>query len=158
MIQIRTATMEDYEAICQLTLQVDQLHIAWYPEYFRLPQGPSRERIFIQTWHGREESEIFLALDESGLVGLLMIVIEVFPDFPIMQAGYRKATVDNLVVEQNNQGRGIGKQLMEAAEVWARQQKAQEMSLQVYEKNQKAQAFYRQLDFEPVSQLMRKKI
>lgn len=158
MIQIRPATMTDYEAICQLTMQVDRIHIDWYPEYFRLPSGPSRERIFIQTWMGRDESEILLAFDASGLVGLLMIVIEIFPAFPIMQEGYRKATVDNLVVEQNNQGRGIGKQLMKAAEDWARTQQAQELSLQVYEKNQGAQRFYQQLGFETVSHLMRKKM
>lgn len=158
MIQIRAARMEDYEAICLLVRQVDAIHVAWHPEYFRLPDGPERERTFIQTWIEGQGTEILLALDSNGLVGVLMLMLETHHPMPILVPNQLHAVVDNLVVEEHNRGKGIGRALMEASLQWAEEKGATELRLQVYEKNKAAQQFYEELGFEPLSHTLRKSI
>ncbi|MEM7373992.1 MAG: GNAT family N-acetyltransferase [Bacteroidota bacterium] len=158
MIEIRTARMEDYEAICQLVRQVDAIHVEKYPEYFRLPDGHTRERAHIQLWIERQDRDILLALDESGLVGVLMVILEKEIPMSIVVENQRYAVVDNLVVEEQNRGRGIGKLLIEASHLWGKERGAMEMRLQVYAKNVQAQGFYKALGFEPLTHQLRKKV
>ena len=158
MIHIRPATMEDYEAICLLFRQVDGLHAAWYPEYFRMPEGPNRSQAYIHNWIKKAHTEIFLAFDESGLVGALMIVLERPPGFPIDQPDQVHAAIDNLVVEEQVRGKGIGRRLMKEAGIWAKERGASELRLQVYQKNTAAKRFYEKLGFEPVIEVLRRGI
>ena len=99
-----------------------------------------------------------MALDNSGLVGLLMILLEQPGEFPIVQPAYIQAVIDNLVVDEQARGKKVGRRMMEQAEIWAKERKARELRLQVYEQNRAAKAFYEALAFEPLSHVLRKRL
>lgn len=61
----------------------------------------------------------------------------------------RHGHVENLAVVAEAEGRGVGRQLMAAAEAWARQRGYRRMTLNVFHTNQRAQAVYHRLGYEP---------
>jgi ribosomal protein S18 acetylase RimI-like enzyme len=63
-------------------------------------------------------------------------------------------TVPLLAVAPNAQGRGIGRLLMAAAEEWSRDQGHRLLHLEVFANNDKAQAFYQNLGFQPETLVM----
>jgi ribosomal protein S18 acetylase RimI-like enzyme len=64
--------------------------------------------------------------------------------------------VDTLVVKEGFRQQGIGQKLMDKVHQWAISRGANEVELNVYEFNQEAMAFYRQLGYETISQKMSK--
>lgn len=63
-------------------------------------------------------------------------------------------TVALLAVAPTAQGRGIGRLLMEAVEDWSREQGYRLLHLEVFANNDKAQAFYQNLGFQPETSVM----
>ncbi|RMG70942.1 MAG: GNAT family N-acetyltransferase [Bacteroidetes bacterium] len=158
-IQIRPAEEADHVAICRLLAQADELHIGWHPEYFRLPEdGQHRTLPFLRQWIAHEQSDILLAIDEAGLVGLAMVFIEQPLAFPIIRPEARWVTVDNLVVDASRRQQGIGSQLLQAVHAWARERGVGELRLKVYERNEEARQFYDAQGFTPLSHELRRKV
>lgn len=158
-ISIRSAEVADYAAICRLLEQADHLHIGWHPEYFRSPvEGPHRTATFIRQWIEHEHADILLAIDEAGLVGLAMVLIEQPLSFPILRPETRWVMIDNLVVDEARRRQGIGDQLLQAANDWARSRGVGELRLKVYDRNEEAQQFYTAQGFVPLSHELRRAV
>lgn len=158
-ISMRPAEVADYAAICRLLEQADHLHIGWHPEYFRLPvEGPHRTPTFIRQWIEHEHADILLAIDQAGLVGLAMLIIEQPMAFPIVRPETRWAVIDNLVVDEARRHQGIGTQLLQAANDWARARGIGELRLKVYARNAEAQEFYAAQGFSPLTQELRRPV
>ncbi|GAB4418860.1 MAG: hypothetical protein OHK0039_30720 [Bacteroidia bacterium] len=155
-VRIREASTDDYAAICTLLEQVDRLHLAWYPEYFRQPDGPRRDFTFIQQWIGHPDGAILLALDPAGLVGLAMLLVEQAAVFPILLPNRARVVIENLVVDEGHLRQGVGHQLVSAATDWARARGIGELQLQVYAKNETARQFYEAEGFGMLSVQLRK--
>lgn len=64
-------------------------------------------------------------------------------------SGETIGTVPLLAVMPKAQGLGVGRCLMNEAEIWAREQNCRLLHLEVFANNHKAQKFYRTLEFEP---------
>ncbi len=62
-------------------------------------------------------------------------------------SGEPQATIGELVVDEDVEGQGIGRQLVEAAEQWARMRQLSFLTLVTGAANQSARGFYRQLGF-----------
>ena len=92
--------------------------------------------------------DTLLAVDDSGR----------FAGFAQLQAGRAPACVathqpvelKRFYVDKPWQGRGVARDLMAAVERAARARGARELWLGVWERNQRAQAFYRRCGFRPV--------
>jgi GNAT superfamily N-acetyltransferase len=54
-----------------------------------------------------------------------------------------------LAVTANAEGKGVGRVLMEAAEAWAREQKLEMLSLNVFAANERARRVYERLGYTP---------
>ena len=67
-------------------------------------------------------------------------------------------TVPLLAVDPKAQGMGVGQQLMQAAEHWAKAQGYRLLHLEVFANNHKAQGFYQHLGFEAETLHMIKEI
>ncbi|WNJ16825.1 GNAT family N-acetyltransferase [Pontibacter sp. G13] len=147
---VRSATPSDFPAINGLLEQVDDLHVGWYPEYFRSVDPPARSDKHLTFWLEDPAREVLLAFDGIGLAGLAMLVLERPSGIPLLQ-DFPYVLIDNLVVDQSARGKGIGKALVEASQLWAKDLGVTQVQLKVYDKNQGAMKFYDHIGFEPLA-------
>ncbi|UCC89629.1 MAG: GNAT family N-acetyltransferase [Anaerolineales bacterium] len=93
---------------------------------------------------------IFVAEDERGLaVGLLSASLR----WTLWHAG-PCMIIEELIVDEEARGQGVGRALIQAALDWARGQGCSEVEVSTEQANVKAQAFYRQLGFESTALLL----
>jgi ribosomal protein S18 acetylase RimI-like enzyme len=87
------------------------------------------------------------------IIGVVSLHIYDVSDQPMMLQG-RRAYVEDLVVDQAYRGRGVGRQLMEAAHNWAEHHGARQVVLTVWNGNREAQQFYEQVGYRPINQVL----
>lgn len=150
---IREAVEGDYEALCEIIDQVDELHRDKLPRRFRAAEGPVRTREFISNAIDAPDIGLFVAEIEPALTGFVHVIIRKTPDIPIL-VPRRYAVVDNLAVRTEHRRHGIGHALMERVQTWARAQGATSIELRAYAFNRPAIDFYRKLGYDIVSHHM----
>jgi ribosomal protein S18 acetylase RimI-like enzyme len=150
---LRAARYTDYDALCALLEEIDELHREQHPEFFRQPPGPARSASYMRSLIADSKVGFFVAVEEEALVGCIIIAAHQTPDLPIlMPRSY--AVVDCVVVREAVRGRGVGRALMARGERWARERGLEAIELNVFEFNTAAQAFYEELGYEVVSRRM----
>lgn len=102
------------------------------------PPEVSYSRKELESFIGQPEARTWVAVEGESVVGFL--VVDRVPE----QLGHI-ITVD---VVEAWRGRGVGKQLMEAAEAWAEALGLRLMSLETAEDNRAAQRFYEARGYE----------
>lgn len=145
-VDIRPATLMDYEPICTLMAQVDALHRRTHPDRFREAQ-PVREKVFLQSWLDDKDKHIWVAEGNPGIAGVIMFAVRQTPDEPFL-VSRTFIQVDTLVVDERHQRKGIGQALMEAVHQWGREHLISDIELVVWTFNEAAIAFYRHLGYE----------
>ncbi|MCG2767492.1 MAG: GNAT family N-acetyltransferase [Anaerolineae bacterium] len=152
---IRKATLDDYDELCGLIAEVDELHRINLPQRFREPEGPTREWDYLRSVITDENVGFFVAEDDGELVGFVHVVVRDSRDIPIL-VPRRYAFIDSIAVREELRGTGIGRVLMERAHEWATSMGATEMELNVFEFNEDAVAFYLKLGYRTVCREMSK--
>ena len=147
-MRVRTATLRDYEAMCVLFDELDELHRQARPDLFRRFAGPARTREQVARWLSEVGSTILLAVDEAGVIGLAVLLTR--PASGFAGAVPRKVIeLDNVVVRADRRGRRIGRRLLAAAVEWARQRRANHLEVTVHAFNRDARRFYEGFGFAP---------
>lgn len=83
-----------------------------------------------------DDRAVFVAEDESGTLGWAAVCVE---------EGFvegRQAWIEGFVVDQDSRGRGIGGQLLEVAEAWARERGCGTVRVQSNVLRERAHGFY----------------
>jgi ribosomal protein S18 acetylase RimI-like enzyme len=155
-VEIRSATLMDYDRICELMAQVDALHRNTHPDWFCEAQ-PVREKAFLQSWLDDTDKHIWVAEGNSGIAGVTMFAVRQTPDVPFM-VSRTFIQIDTLVVDERQQRRGIGRTLMEAVHQWGREHLISDIELVVWAFNEAAIAFYRRLGYEMLYYRMHQKL
>jgi diamine N-acetyltransferase len=153
MVNIRPATIDDYDAISALFAEGDRLHAEHLPSRFRLPTGIPRSRQLVESCIVGPDATILLADDDGRGVGFAQLVVRDAPPNPIL-IPTRVGVLDTIVVSAADQRRGIGRLLLDAAVAWFRSRAASQIELNVYEFNHSAIAFYESLGFTTRSRTM----
>ena len=143
---IREATMQDYEALLPIFHEVNEHHRRALPHIFCRPDGPIRSRDYMHGLFADDDSAIFVAECDQGIVGEVKIALRESRDIPIL-VPRRYAVVDTLVVLEAYRRAGIGQALMERAHDWARARGVTQVDLTVWEFNAGAMAFYERLGY-----------
>jgi 2,3-bisphosphoglycerate-dependent phosphoglycerate mutase len=155
---IRPAQEADLAAMCQLYAEVDGLHVEAHPEIFHAVQDPLWRQEHLRAQLGQAETSLLVAERAGELVGVVLTYLRnETGEIPIM-ARRRYAKVSDLVVRHDQRRRGLGSQLMAAAEEWAQAQGAIEIELNVWEFNQEAMRLYAKLGYERLVQRLRKRL
>jgi ribosomal protein S18 acetylase RimI-like enzyme len=152
-LNIRQASSRDYDGLCTLIDELDRLHRHHMPDRFRKPEGPVREEQFILGLIADENVGLFVAEKEGQLVGFVHAAVRDVASIPIL-VPRRYAQVVDLVVKNDFQRMGIGRALMDKVHDWALAQGATYVELGVWEFNQSAIAFYRQLGYKTIVRRM----
>jgi diamine N-acetyltransferase len=153
---IRQVAENDYEELNALFEEIDEHHRNALPHIFKKPDGPARTREFLAGVIADRSTVIFIAEMQSQIIGLVYAYIRSVPEVPI-RISYRAGEVDQLIVKKKYRYLGVGKALMEMVHQWAGQMKLDRLELNVWDFNQTARDFYRELDYEPAFHRMWKR-
>ena len=145
---IRPAAENDYEGLNVLFEEIDEHHRKALPQIFRKPDGPARTRDFLSGVLADQNAVIFLAETQDQIIGLIYAYIRSIPEIPI-RIPCRVGEVDHLIVMNRYRRYGVGKALMEMVHQWADQMKLDRLELSVWDFNEGARDFYRELDYKP---------
>lgn len=129
MITIRSATTEDIEALTGLF----DLYRVWYHQ----PSNIAAAKKFLLQRMEKNESVIFVAVQEKALVGFTQL----YPIFSSVSL-QRSWLLNDLYVQGNARKQGVAKQLLEAARQHGVQTEAKWLLLQTGNDNYSAQSVY----------------
>jgi ribosomal protein S18 acetylase RimI-like enzyme len=155
--QIRRARHEDWTRVAELLREIDELHAALAPGYFRASARAEGE------WRRLLAEPTALALVADGgpsggaAVGFLSLRVYDTPADPAM-VPRRRGHVETLVVDARQRRRGIGRRLLAEATGWARAQGAVEVVLTTWSGNAAADAFYERLGYQVLSRVLRRDV
>ncbi len=154
---IRRAKEEDFLEITVLYRESFQLHHKAHPKIYKAtPKYPLYRGTFINMLE--DKNELMLVAENAGqVVGFINASIEK-DDSNYMHQAYRRVSVDDLCVSQNERRHGIGKKLMHSAEKWAAEKGIDELTMIVYNFNKIAMLFYESQSYRPISTRLTKYI
>jgi ribosomal protein S18 acetylase RimI-like enzyme len=149
-ISIRKALASDLESLIPLIKALDAYHVEIMPENFKTFDGPTRPMELLQKKVASPDNALFIALDDSKVVGFADIQKSSNPPYPMfIQKSF--ALLDNLYVQPEFRGTGLAHTLFDKAKEWAREQGLTSLQLKVYNKNEGAIRFYEKEGLIPLS-------
>jgi ribosomal protein S18 acetylase RimI-like enzyme len=138
MITIRKATTEDIEALTDLF----DLYRVWYHQ----PSDIAAAKKFLRQRMEKEESVIFVAVQEKELVGFTQL----YPIFSSVSL-QRSWLLNDLYVHAGTRKQGVAKQLLGAARQHGLQTEAKWLLLQTGNDNYSAQSVYEKNGWKKIS-------
>jgi len=109
-------------------------------------------RIELQSHsHPWSEGNFRDSLATTGFYMPMLLQGEQLLGYLVALAGFEEVHLLNVTVDPAARGQGLGRLLMHALEVWAQQQAAQQIWLEVRQSNTAAQSLYRHMDYACVS-------
>lgn len=152
-IQIKPAKKEDWKIIQKLNNEVF-ISDAANDDDLDLNYPFSRRGIsYYKRLASGKYGKCFIAYFHETPTGYVAIAVKDF--------GYRKSKyveVENIGVDPQYRSQGIGKLLMNAAENWAKEQKATKLYVSAYWDNKRAIGFYKKIGFYEIGLELDKKI
>ncbi|MBQ9695765.1 MAG: GNAT family N-acetyltransferase [Oscillospiraceae bacterium] len=145
---IRRAVSADIPSLHRLLRQVLEVHHAGRPDLFRggVTKYTDEELAVLLQDEGRP---VFGAFDETGmLLGYAFCAIEEYRGDNIM-ADRKTLYIDDICVEETARGQHVGTALFRHVTGWAREQGFYNVTLNVWECNPGARAFYEAMGMVP---------
>ncbi|MFI4998621.1 MAG: GNAT family N-acetyltransferase [Reyranellales bacterium] len=145
---VRIASLKDYDALCALFDELDEVHRRVRPDFFRPFEGPARTREQVTRWLVEPGSTVLVAESDDGVIGLAVLLTRT----PSVFAGAvprNVIEVDNLMVRADQRNRAVGRRLLAATVEWPRECSATHVEVAVHAFNNDAQRFYESFGFVP---------
>lgn len=143
--------------MARLYLASAEHHAGLDPSFYRIPDLDDVVSHYsdVLSEGNTDTSACFVADSDGEIAGLVEVRITDRPGSHSMLCPRVMATVD-IVVAPDHRRRGVGSALMQHAEVWARDQGADYLMLDMLRANESALAFYRTLGYEEHGALLTK--
>ena len=152
---IRRAQLKDIEGINRLLYQVNNVHEAIRPDIFvkdskKYNDGELAEII------KNDSTPVYVNVDEKGnILGYCFCIYQIQEANENMK--YRKVLyIDDLCVDENCRGRHIGKELYKYVTAVAIENNCSSITLNVWEGNDNARAFYDGCGLKPLKTTLEK--
>jgi ribosomal protein S18 acetylase RimI-like enzyme len=154
---IRQAKKSDYPAAADLFAQVNGIHASGRPDIFRNPDAdvPVLTEDYFNAFFDTPDQTIFVADGDGKVVGLVTIQVRDTPDQAVM-VPRRFGVIETMSVAKGWRSKGIGQNLLVAAEEWAKKAGATSVNLNVWTFNRRAARFYERHGFLPLHTRMSK--
>ena len=147
MNSVRRAEARDIPAILDLLVQVDMVHHNGRPDLFKGPatkySTEELERILAD-----EETPVFVCTDEQNRVLGHGFCVMQHSGGQLMEE-HTTVYIDDICVDEEARGRGVGRALYEHILAFAREKGAYNVTLNVWTCNPGAMAFYERLGLTP---------
>lgn len=146
-MHLRFALETDIPAMIALLRQVGQVHHEVRPDIFR--SGAQKyDEAALQELLKDPSRPIFIAEEAGRVLGYCFCILEETRNDSVL-VDNRTLYIDDLCVDENCRGQHVGKQLYDHACAYARQQKCQSITLNVWCGNDSAMAFYQKRGMKP---------
>ena len=143
-MKIRNAEEKDIARINELLVQIGGMHHDARPDIFN-PATPKFSADDLKEMLDSSERFIFVAVDESDVVqGHLFCHIRESDGQGVI-AKIKTLWIEDLCVDEKVRGLGIGALLFDAAEKFAKEQQCGSITLNVWNFNEGAKAFYERI-------------
>ena len=139
---IRLATTNDIPRLLELLHQVNMVHYERRPDIFK-PHTTKYNAEQLQDLLTQPDKAIFVYEDE-GVQGYAFVQMEDVHD-DILLRDMRTLYIDDICVDEQARGKHVGKQLFEHVRAYAEKLGCGAITLNVWEGNDAAMAFYRKL-------------
>ena len=144
---IRRAEIRDIPKIMDLLLQVLMIHHNARPDYFkpncRKYTEPELEAIIM------DDTRPIFVYDDSGVKGYCFCILQEVKNSNALH-DMKTLYIDDLCVDENARGEHIGKQLYEYTKNYAKETGCYNVTLNVWEGNDSAKAFYEKQGLKPL--------
>jgi ribosomal protein S18 acetylase RimI-like enzyme len=152
-MRIRQATTTDAALLAALNHTVQQLHHERRPELFKPPQITDDIIHFYEDALSQPDDFVFICYLDEQAVGYIYLKIIRSPENPFTYAR-DYLLIDQISVNADQQGKGCGRALMQAAYDFARQKNIRRITLGVLDFNADAIDFYHKQGFRVYHQRM----
>ena len=139
---IRLATTNDIPRLLELLHQVNMVHYERRPDIFK-PHTTKYNAEQLQDLLAQPDKAIFVYEDE-GVQGYAFVQLEDVHNDILLQ-DMRTLYIDDICVDEQARGKHVGKQLFEHVRAYAEKLGCGAITLNVWEGNDAAMAFYRKL-------------
>ena len=143
-IMIRKASVKDINKILEILKQVNYVHHVLRPDLFNLGTKYSNKEL--EEIINNENTPIFV-YEENEVMGYIFCIIE--KTNSAMLTNIKTLYIDDLCVDEKYRGKGIGKELYLYAKEFAKKNGIYNITLNVWEGNDKAKGFYESLGLKP---------
>ena len=141
-LMIRLATTNDIPRLLELLHQVNMVHYECRPDIFK-PHTTKYNAEQLQDLLTQPDKAIFVYEDE-GVQGYAFVQMEDVHDDILLQ-DMRTLYIDDICVDEQARGKHVGKQLFDHVRAYAEKLGCGTITLNVWEGNDAAMAFYRKL-------------
>ena len=146
-MNIRRAVPKDNVLLSSLSVDVQRLHAKNHPDIFKMPQNHDFAVTFFDEMLIDPLTRIFIAEEDGNVLGCLLCKLVERVENPFTVA-MRYLLVDQISVRPEAQGRGVGKALIEQAEILAKELNVSRIQLDSWAFNTSAHAFFEKMGFE----------
>ena len=146
-MEIRFAEAKDVTGILALLRQVGQVHHQGRPDIFRKgaqKYGASQVLSMLNS----SKTPIFVAVEGEKVVGYGFCQVKIYENDPVI-ADHTEIYIDDLCVDENCRGQGIGQAIYKEIIRYAKMRKADSITLNVWCCNESAMRFYEKLGLKP---------
>ena len=154
MLNIRQAKEKDIPEILNLLSQVLEVHAVIRPDLFVSGTRKYTEQEIREILTDRNRP-IFVADEDGKVVGYCFCILQ-HVENSNSQRDSRTLYVDDICVDEASRGKHIGRQLTDFVTAFARETGCYDITLNVWEGNDAALAFYRRNGFTVRKMLMEK--
>lgn len=152
-INIRDAVINDYEELCEIYSELDELHRINHPELFVKPEGYTRAKEYISELINDESKKLLVAEADSGIIGFAECYIVKSSSFPVVKKR-EWVQLDSIAVKGEYQNSHIGSLLLEKVIEWSKSKDINRIELKVYSFNENAGEFYARRGFMELNKTM----
>ena len=144
-MRIRFAELEDLDRVNELRRQVNDLHVAGAPAFFK-PGFADELRDFIYTIFEDPQKEILVCEREGRICGFAVLHAVSKPENPFKYA-QSYLDIDEFGVDERCRRQGIASAMIAFIRDWAKKQGFERLELNMWEFNREALAFYEAAGF-----------
>lgn len=151
-MEIRFAKPEDTMGILRLLEQIGKVHYTLRPDMFQAHAqkfGASQVLARLEN----PATPIFVAAEGEKVLGYSFCEIKNFDKHPVM-ADHKELFLEDLCVDENARGQGIGEKLHNYVIQYAREQGCHNVTLHVWSDNARAVHFYEKMGMKPQRYIM----
>ena len=150
-VEIRIATMNDIEQICQLYTEFFAYNAKLQPKYCKeIKENGNYPKSIITD----DKSDIIIAIENNTILGFVHIQEAETPPYDSV-VQHKFAVIIDFIVTVLCREKGIGKKLMDEAKKWTKLRNLEYIELMVLNNAKEANSFYEKNGFVTVSHTMR---
>ena len=146
-MEIRFADIQDVSGILELLRQVGQVHYEGRPDIFRSDAQKYGASQIIAMLNS-SKTPIFVAVEEQKVLGYCFCKVKAYEN-EIVVNDHVELYIDDLCIDENCRGRGIGTALYHETLRYAKMRGCYNVTLNVWSFNESALAFYKKCGRKP---------